>query len=67
MIRQSADNAAAASTLAQTARGAATEGASAVDHLQGAMGKIRQSAEGTSQIIKDVSDIAFQTNLLAQA
>jgi methyl-accepting chemotaxis protein len=29
------------------------------------MGRIQQSAEGTSQIIKDVSDIAFQTNLLA--
>ncbi|MGC4000065.1 MAG: methyl-accepting chemotaxis protein [Anaeromyxobacter sp.] len=33
--------------------------------MEGAMAQIRASAEGTSQIIKDVSDIAFQTNLLA--
>jgi methyl-accepting chemotaxis protein len=33
--------------------------------MQGAMGKIRASAEGTSQIIKDINDIAFQANLLA--
>ena len=65
MARRSADNAQQASTLANTARRAATEGNSAVDHLTDAMGKIRRSSEGTSQIIKDVSDIAFQTNLLA--
>ena len=29
------------------------------------MADIKRSAEGTSQIIRDVSDIAFQTNLLA--
>ena len=65
MTKQSADNAQQANALALTARSAATDGASAVEELQGAMGKIKQSAEGTSQIIRDVSDIAFQTNLLA--
>ncbi|MCM2332524.1 MAG: methyl-accepting chemotaxis protein [Anaeromyxobacteraceae bacterium] len=65
MTRQSADNAAQANTLAQAARTAATEGTTAVEQMQGAMGKIRASAEGTSQIIKDINDIAFQTNLLA--
>jgi methyl-accepting chemotaxis protein len=65
MTRQSADNAQQASTLAVTARTAATDGANAVEQLNQTMGKIRQSAEGTSQIIRDVSDIAFQTNLLA--
>jgi methyl-accepting chemotaxis protein len=54
-----------ASALATAARSAATDGASAVEQLKGAMGKIREAAEGTSQIIRDVSDIAFQTNLLA--
>jgi methyl-accepting chemotaxis protein len=65
MARQSAESAQQASLLAHSARSAATEGATAVEQLQSAMGKIKLSAEGTSQIIKDVSEIAFQTNLLA--
>jgi methyl-accepting chemotaxis protein len=65
MTKQSADNAQQANVLALTARSAATDGSAAVEQLQGAMGKIKQSAEGTSQIIRDVSEIAFQTNLLA--
>jgi len=65
MTKQAADNAQQANQLAQTARGAATEGAASVEQMQASMGRIKASAEGTSQIIKDVSDIAFQTNLLA--
>jgi methyl-accepting chemotaxis protein len=65
MTQQAAGHAQQASALALTARAAAGEGAAAVEQLQGAMAQIRQSAEGTSQIIRDVSDIAFQTNLLA--
>jgi methyl-accepting chemotaxis protein len=65
ITRQAADNAQQANTLSQAARVAATEGATSVEQMQGVMGRIRASAEGTSQIIKDVSDIAFQTNLLA--
>jgi len=65
MARQSAESAQQASLLAVSTRSAASDGAAAVDQLQGAMGRIKQSAEGTSQIIKDVSEIAFQTNLLA--
>jgi methyl-accepting chemotaxis protein len=64
-IRRSAESAQEANTLAVTARGAATQGVSAVEQLQTSMERIRQSAEGTGQIIRDVSDIAFQTNLLA--
>jgi methyl-accepting chemotaxis protein len=63
--RQAAESARVASTLAQAARTAAGDGTAAVEQLQAAMAKIRQSAEGTGQIIRDVSDIAFQTNLLA--
>jgi methyl-accepting chemotaxis protein len=63
--RLSAEQAQQASRLAQEARSAAGAGAATVEELQGAMARIRQSAEGTSQIIKDVSEIAFQTNLLA--
>jgi methyl-accepting chemotaxis protein len=65
MIQESAGHAQEASAVALGARSAATDGASAVDQLQATMGKIRSSAEGTGQIIRDVSDIAFQTNLLA--
>ncbi len=63
--RETAEGTRQASGLAEAARGAATQGAGAVDQLQGAMVNIRRAAEGTGQIIKDVSDIAFQTNLLA--
>jgi len=54
-----------ANALAQAARTAATTGSSAMEGMQQTVARIRQSAEGTSQIIKDVSEIAFQTNLLA--
>jgi len=63
--KHSAESARQANLLAQGARTAATDGAAAVEQMQGVMGRIKASAEGTSQIIKDVSDIAFQTNLLA--
>ena len=65
MTKQAAENASQANLLAKTARTAATDGSSAVEQMQGAMGRIKASAEGTSQIIKDINDIAFQTNLLA--
>ena len=65
MTKQTADSAQQANELAKAARTAATDGSSAVEQMQGAMGKIKASAEGTSQIIKDINDIAFQTNLLA--
>jgi methyl-accepting chemotaxis protein len=65
MTRQASDGAQQANVLAQTARGAAATGVTAVEQMQGAMGKIKSSAESTSQIIRDINDIAFQTNLLA--
>ncbi|HVO18661.1 MAG TPA: methyl-accepting chemotaxis protein [Anaeromyxobacter sp.] len=63
--RQTAEGAQQADRLAQGARSTAAEGASAVEHLQSAMVRIKASAEGTAQIIRDINDIAFQTNLLA--
>jgi len=63
--RNAAEHAHQASQLARAASEAATAGSAAVTQLQAVMGGIRTSAEGTSQIIRDVSDIAFQTNLLA--
>ncbi len=65
MTQRAADNAQHANTLAAEARNSAKDGAAAMEQMSGAMGRIRHSAEGTSQIIKDISEIAFQTNLLA--
>ena len=65
MARQTADSAHQASLLASSAQASAGQGTAAVEQLQASMVRIRRSAEGTSQIIKDVSEIAFQTNLLA--
>jgi len=33
-----------------------------MERMQGAMAEIRQSAEGTSAIIKNISEIGFQTD-----
>ena len=63
--RLAADNAQQANGLASAARTSAEDGAGAMEQMSGAMGKIKESAEGTSQIIKDINEIAFQTNLLA--
>src|SRR6266568_4593152 len=65
LTKQSAGNAQQASALAQTARSATEGGSAAVERMVSAMGKIRASAEATSQIIKDINEITFQTNLLA--
>jgi len=63
--RQAADNASQANTLAAGTRTSAEAGATVMARMSGAMTKVRSAAEGTSQIIKDISEIAFQTNLLA--
>jgi methyl-accepting chemotaxis protein len=47
------------------ARSSADEGQGAMANMATAMGKIRAAAESTSRIIKDINEIAFQTNLLA--
>jgi methyl-accepting chemotaxis protein len=65
VAQRTADRAREASGLARDADGAAKSGAAAVQQLSGAMQKIREAAEGTGEIIRDVTDIAFQTNLLA--
>ncbi|GEJ59397.1 methyl-accepting chemotaxis protein [Anaeromyxobacter diazotrophicus] len=65
MTGHAADNAQQAAALAAAAKGAATEGSTAMERMTQDMAKIKASAEGTSQIIKDINEIAFQTNLLA--
>ena len=63
--QHTAANAVQASVLAAQAKGAAAEGSGAMGHMTEAMEKIQRSAEGTSEIIKDINEITFQTNLLA--
>ena len=63
--RKAAGDARSANDLAERAKADAAHGAGAVVQMTEAMRRIRTSAEGTSQIIKDMSEIAFQTNLLA--
>ncbi len=65
LARRGDDRAREAHALTGSAHAAAGEGAEAMRAMQASMEKIRASAEGTSQIIKDVTEIAFQTNLLA--
>jgi methyl-accepting chemotaxis protein len=62
---ETADHARQADGLTRAAQAAAEQGSRAVGQMIEALGKIRQAAEGTSQIIKDINEIAFQTNLLA--
>lgn len=63
--KQTAENAATASTLAEQARAASHSGGGAMTDMTQAMNRIRSAAEGTAAIIRDINDIAFQTNLLA--
>lgn len=63
--KQTAENAATASTLAEQAREASQSGGGAMTDMTQAMNRIRSAAEGTAAIIRDINDIAFQTNLLA--
>ena len=65
VAKRTAENAQQASEVAARASDAASAGAASVEQMRSAMGRIKESAEGTSQIIKDINDIAFQTNLLA--
>ncbi|OFX26479.1 MAG: hypothetical protein A2V77_21975 [Anaeromyxobacter sp. RBG_16_69_14] len=65
MVKQSAGDAQQAKEVAEQTKGAASEGGAAMQQMIGAMERIRASAEGTSQIIKDINEITFQTNLLA--
>jgi len=63
--RAASESARRADALAARAREGARSGAEVVERLARAMAQIRTSAEGTSQILRDISEIAFQTNLLA--
>jgi methyl-accepting chemotaxis protein len=65
MIRSTADNADKAKTFANQARDAAQSGATTMSEMNAAMGAIEASSAEVAKIVKDIDEIAFQTNILA--
>jgi len=65
MTKRNADNTQQALALTETARDAAVHGAQASKRMTQAMTDICSTSEGTVEIIRDINEIAFQTNLLA--
>jgi hypothetical protein len=65
MVRNNAENAGEAASLAQNSSRIAKEGESEVHNLIGAISEINQSSKKIEEIITVIDDIAFQTNLLA--
>ena len=64
-VRSSADGAASANALVDSAREEAAASGTVVREAVGAMGEIEQSSRQISKITGVIDDIAFQTNLLA--
>jgi methyl-accepting chemotaxis protein len=65
MIRSTAGNAAQAKDLAVQARSAAETGARTMVDMNAAMRAIEDSSAEVAKIVKDIDEIAFQTNILA--
>lgn len=65
MIKSTADNAAQAKELAAEARAAATVGARTMTEMNAAMSAIGASSAEVAKIVKDIDELAFQTNILA--
>jgi methyl-accepting chemotaxis protein len=65
MTKQNAENSKQAQTLSGEANGNAATGSAAMNRMNAAMTKIKESSNETSKIIKTIDEIAMQTNLLA--
>jgi methyl-accepting chemotaxis protein len=65
MIRSTADNAQRAKELAGEARGVAQAGSQTMAEMTQAMNAIDQSSGEVAKIVKNIDEIAFQTNILA--
>lgn len=63
--RENAEAAAEAERLGARVQAAAAEGEEAVERLSRAIERIRAAVEGSAAIVRDIEDIAFQTNLLS--
>ncbi len=65
MVRSTADNAQKAKALASDARQVAASGQQTVAAMLEAMGSISQAGQDVAKIVKNIDEIAFQTNILA--
>jgi methyl-accepting chemotaxis protein len=65
MIRSTAENAQKAKSLATEARGEAQAGTHTMDEMMAAMTAIDTSSAEVAKIVKNIDEIAFQTNILA--
>jgi len=65
MIRCTAENAAQAKACANQARTAAEAGAGTMSEMNAAMQSIETSSGEVAKIVKQIDEIAFQTNILA--
>ena len=64
-VKNNADNARQANTLAETASGVAGRGGDVIREVVGTMGEISASSRRIAEIIGVIDAIAFQTNILA--
>jgi hypothetical protein len=65
MIAATAENAQKAKSLATDAREVAKTGSKTMEEMVGAMTDIHTSSADVAKIVKDIDEIAFQTNILA--
>ena len=65
MVRRNAEAAAKAKELAGQTRQAADTGTTDMVEMESAMNDIRASSAEVAKIVKDIDEIAFQTNILA--
>jgi methyl-accepting chemotaxis protein len=65
MIRSTADNSQKAKGLASEARSLATDGMDHMDSLVEAMSDISRASAEVAKIVRNIDEIAFQTNILA--
>ena len=65
MVKRNTDAAQRAKELAGQTRAAADTGATDMREMQTAMGEIKGSSDSVSKILRDIDEIAFQTNILA--
>jgi methyl-accepting chemotaxis protein len=63
--KRNAESAKEANGLSENARESSVNGGAAMGQMTEAMNKIRAAAAATAAIIRDINEIAFQTNLLS--
>jgi methyl-accepting chemotaxis protein len=65
MVRRNAESAQQTKSLAAETRAAADAGSKDMVELQAAIGDIKASSANVAKIVKNIDEIAFQTNILA--